>query len=150
MVRPHYRSWRPIFIPIYRTKPMVNIQKENQLKGFSFTSDCTGFVITNPRKAFRWAYDLGLGWNPENGNVYEWLYSFFDPSSACMEYFKQNYEYMSRKDALFYVKLIVSYFRGLLKGEFIDRQWLLSEWRQFRINMINKFGLSATDFPVNL
>lgn len=161
---PHSKPWpgprpifRPIFFPVY-VKPSyargnnfgVNVQKENQLKGFSFTPDCTGFIVTNPKKAFLWAYNLGLGWEQERGDVYEWLYSFFDPSSTCINYFRQNYQFMSRKDALFYIKLIVSYMRGLLRSEFVDRNFIFNEWYQFRDNMIRKFNFSSREIPFNL
>lgn len=153
----HGPVYRPVFFPVY-IKPTystgnnfnINIAKENQLKGFSFTPDCTGFIVRNPKKAYLWAYNLGLGWEEERGNVYDWLYSFFDPSSYCINYFRQNYQYISRKDALFYVKLIVSYMRGLLKSGFVDRNWIFNEWNQFRNNMINKFKFRNTEIPIYL
>lgn len=127
-----------------------NIHQEASLKGFSFNSLCTQFIIKSPEKAYSWAYDLGLSWSPsKNASIYEWFHSFFEPSGHCLRFFRdyRNARNLSQQDNLFYVYLIMSYFRGLRKTGLVNSLYLATQWQDMREKAICEFSLKPSTIP---
>lgn len=138
-----------------RYKSELSIKNEVKIKGFSFNEDCKRFIITNHAKAYQWAYDLGLEWTPEkNSSIYDWFFSFFEPSGFCLKYFKQDYltkaRYFSKQDNIFYLYLIISYFRGLKASGLVDMSYLIGQWQDMRYQAINYFYIKPKNIPESI
>lgn len=127
-----------------------NVYQEAKLKGFSFNVLCTQFIIKNAEKAYSWAYDLGLSWTPQkNPSIYEWFHSFFEPSGHCLRFLRdyRNARHFSQQDNLFYIYLVMSYFRGLRKGGLVDSLYLSTQWQDMREKAISEFSLNSKNIP---
>lgn len=136
-------------------KSSYSMQKENRLKGFSFNSSCTKFIITSHKKAYRWAYDLGYSWSPElQPNIYEWFFRFFEPSAQCLRYFRQDYiskaRHLSKQDNYFYLFLVLSFFRGLKARGLVDINFLVQEWNKMRHQAKDYFYLDDKYLPESI
>lgn len=129
--------------------------KENRLKGFSFDSNCTKFIITSHKKAYQWAYDLGYSWSPEvQPSIYEWFYSFFEPSAHCLRFFRQNYltkaRFFSKQDNYFFLFIVLSFFRGLKARGLVDVNYLVEEWKKMRVLAKKHFYLDDKYLPESI